>query len=200
MYQPGYPAANPVGAYFFWAAMVILGLAFYPTILYVHSRLSQYRRRLTRLGTFWMVVGSIGFVLVGLVPQDSLNFLLPSVSNSSILSYIIGKFHEVSTGMDVVGIIFGQVAYWIAIHNGKVLVNHKLDIFNICLWWGAIALGVVSAAGAYLVFHTDWTAQVPLSISVFFTFGTWERIFYGLIVSYFGIISLMIPNGLKTRE
>jgi hypothetical protein len=106
----------------------------------------------------------------------------------------------VSTGIGVAGILFGQVAYWIAIRNGKVPVNHKLDIFNICLWWGALALGVVSAAGAYLVFHSDWTAQVPLSISPFFTFGLWERIFYGLIVSYLGIIGLMIPNELKTRE
>ncbi|HMF34491.1 MAG TPA: hypothetical protein VKK79_23920 [Candidatus Lokiarchaeia archaeon] len=200
LYQPNDLAANPVGAYFFWAAMVTLGLIFFPTILYVHPRLSQYRMRLTRLGSFWMAIGGIGFLLVGFVPQGTLDFLLPSVGSGGILHYIVEKFHEVCTGMGVIGVLFGQIVYWIAIRNGKVPVNHKLDVLNICIWWGAFILGAISAGGAYLVFQTDWTGQIPLNISLFFTFGVWERIFYGLIVSYFGIIGLMIPDRLDLSK
>ncbi len=57
LYDPSYPAANPIGEYFFWASMIIVGLLIFAMIAYVHPRFMQGAKRMDYPGYFIYAFG-----------------------------------------------------------------------------------------------------------------------------------------------
>ena len=74
LYDPSYPAANPIGEYFFWASMIIVGLLIFAMIAYVHPRFMQGAKD----GLSWVLYlcfwGVLDFYL--LVPSPSIHWIL----------------------------------------------------------------------------------------------------------------------------
>ena len=185
LYNPDHPEYNPVGAYFFWATMVTAGTLIIIMICYVHPRLVQVKKGFTRFGTFWMVIGGIGLLLVGLVPQHTLDF-------------ISSKFHEYSAIVGAVGVLFGAGCYGLTVIKGKIPVNRKLNIGITVMWWTLIALIVISVAGAYGGINPDWSGQDPIpGVSPFFSIAIWEKTAFWVMVTYLGLIGALVPDRIE---
>jgi len=184
LYNPSHPEYNPVGAYFFWGTMATTGLLTIAMIVYVHPRLAHVKKGITIFGTFWMLVGAIGFLLVGLVPQHTLDFISP-------------RFHEISAVVALIGALFGAAFYGLAMITGKPPLNRKLFILITVLMWGLIGLIVLSAGGAYLVFGTDWAGQTPIpNLSPLFSIAICEKVGFWVWIAYMGLIGALIPDHL----
>lgn len=68
-------AANPTGWYFFTIGTIVAGTCLIPLFLFLDRRLAatwrgRWGRALSALTTLALITGSVGFVLVGIFPQD----------------------------------------------------------------------------------------------------------------------------------
>jgi hypothetical protein len=176
---------NPIGFIFFQIAMAISGLIMIPTIIYVHPKLWKYSRLNTALGTIFMILGVIGFLLVGLIPNDTLD---------------IEKFHEISAGVGFLGVAIACMFYFFAIKIRKIPVNLKLFNIMIIVWWTGILLTGIFFAIASLYYdptydlgwyNYEWgLAGVP----VIFSFALWERVMYCIMFLALWAGVKMIPE------
>ncbi|MBD3350539.1 MAG: hypothetical protein GF364_03535 [Candidatus Lokiarchaeota archaeon] len=146
-----------------------------------------------KLGTFFMLLGGIGFILMGLVPADVVN---------------IDQFHEISAGVGFGGIFFANFLYANCLdqvaREGKV--NKWLHIgLQIC-WW-ILIIGVVITypiAEFYFKekFDLGWYSAEwgEAGVSPIFSFALWERIGFIVGCIYTGGLGWLLPANIKKSE
>ncbi|MHA1339750.1 MAG: hypothetical protein ACTSRZ_16660 [Promethearchaeota archaeon] len=141
-----------------------------------------------KFGTFFLILGGIGFILMGLIPDDVISS--------------IKKFHEICAGIGFAGILFADLCYTNvldqAMKDGKI--NKKMHIFSQILWWFLIIGTIVTYGIAELYYKPlhnlgwygpEWgEAGVPW----IFSFSVWER--FGVIVgyAYLGLLGWILPE------
>ena len=139
-----------------------------------------------KIGTFFLLLGGIGFILMGFFPADALP---------------IRGLHEASAGVGFGGIFFANMWYsrvlGMVSKQGKV--SRKLHIAMQAIWLFLI----VGTAVTYLIaelyykelydlgwYDIDWgEAGVPW----IFSFAVWERIGFITGCAYLGLMGYLLP-------
>jgi hypothetical protein len=182
LYNSSYPEYNPIGAYFFWAAMVLAGSLVLIMMLYSHPRIAQGKKFWARFGSFWMLLSGIGFLLTGLIKQHTLDF-------------ISTKFHEITAAVGAFSIFVGAACYGLATLQNKIPVKKNICIITFIVFMGLFIAMIVSAAGAFLVYDFNWSTQTPQpGVSPFFCMSLLEKIGYVVLVVYLGLMGLLLPD------
>lgn len=143
-----------------------------------------------KLGTFFLLMGGIGFVLMGVIPDG----ITPALDET--------KLHEVSAGIGFGGILFANILYANSLDQvaraGKV--SKKIHYALQGLWWFLI-LGVLITypiAEFYYKekydlgwYDPEWgEAGVPW----IFSFSVWERIGFIVGCAYLGGMGYLLPK------
>lgn len=180
---------NLVGFVFFQAAMVVVGLLVLPTALYVHPHLAPYRKGAVGLGTLCMLVGAVGFLLTGFIPDG----LVESVD----------KLHEITSGAGFGGILLASFFYGLAVNKAKAedqLAQPRVNVIITIMWWVALVLTGLAFGVAELVikpaydlgwYGPEWAAA---GIHPVVSFAVWERVMFGVGLAYLGLMVLMIRD------
>ncbi len=181
---------NPVGFYFFQASMVLVGILMIPVAMYVHPRLTHFHENFTRLGSFFMVMGAIGFILTGLIPDGVIE---------------INKLHEITAGLGFGGVLFAALFYWFPLKNAENNINQKVSMLITLLWWIPLILTIITYGYAEFVikdqFNLGWYGPSwrEAGISPFFSFSVWERVLFGVMLAYLELLPIMIPEDIEEK-
>jgi hypothetical protein len=93
---------NPKGWFFFSIGMIIMGIMFFPLILYYHHRMLIISEWAAWLGTILQILGTIGIILVALFPDNE-------EEESFYKDLQSGKLHNVFAGILFVGLGIGNL-------------------------------------------------------------------------------------------
>ena len=170
--------------------MIIVGLLIFAMIAYVHPRFMQGAKGWTILGTLFMLLGGFGFLLVGAIPQHTLDF-------------ISKRFHEISAEIGGGGVIIGAMFYGLASVRGKLTVNRKICWLIFMMYLTFIVLLLSSLYGAYIMGidpHWGDSFSTPQNFSPYFAFAIWEKIGYWLMVSYLGLMGVLLPDNVENLK
>jgi hypothetical protein len=185
---------NPIGFIFFQIAMTLMGVLSIPVVLYVHPRLIGIAEKKggVRLGSFWLLMGAIGFLLTGLIPDGVVT--IPEWD----------KFHEITAGLGSLGIIFAAFFYFSPCKNAGEKINQKVLWIITAVWWIPIILTGIAYGLAELMVKEVWYAQCNLGwygaewgecgVSWFYSFAVWERVLFTVMVIYQLLLVKMIPE------
>ena len=116
---------NPVGYIFFQIALSLFGILIIPVLIYVHPRLMEIaknKKTLVVLGSFFLALGSVGFILTGFIPDGTVT--IPEFD----------KFHEITSGMGFLGVMFAAFFYFWPMVRSKQRINKKM-LLAITLMW-----------------------------------------------------------------
>ncbi|HMB65279.1 MAG TPA: DUF998 domain-containing protein [Patescibacteria group bacterium] len=184
---------NPVGYIFFQIALTILGILILIITFYIHPQMLTLEKNQgqTKLGSFFLLLGGIGFVLTGLIPDGTIE--IPGWD----------KFHELTSGLGAIGVLLAAFFYWLPTKNAKDKINQKYVKINIALWWIPLVLAGFAYGYAELVikprYDLGWYGPEwgEAGVSGFYSFSVWERILFAVIIIYMGILVLMVPKSTK---
>ncbi|MBD3353300.1 MAG: DUF998 domain-containing protein [Candidatus Lokiarchaeota archaeon] len=185
---------NPIGYIFFQIASCISACLFIPTLLYIHPKLKKLNKPLTYIGSFFFFIGFIGFLLVGVIPDDS----IPALNELTG-----GKFHEVCAILGVVGFLFASFFYfWPMKKDGGDQINQKLLNIRAIIVWSAIILTAVGYGLGVLLYEETYgwcdESWAVAGISPFFSFGLWERVLFGIMFLSIAMTGYIIPNSIES--
>jgi hypothetical protein len=203
---------SPIGFIYFQFWGLVFGIFIIHILPYIHQRLAVYGDypfsygvplfdkimknfidkvkwkaiNNVRRGSFFLMLGGIGFILMGFFPADALP---------------VEKLHEISAGVGFGGIFFANWFYtrvlYLASNDGRI--SRKLQVISQIMWWFLI----IGTAVTYLIaelyykemydlgwYDTDWgDAGVP----VIFSFPVWERIGFIIGCAYLGLLGYLLP-------
>jgi hypothetical protein len=111
------PDANPNGAIYFQLAMGALGLLLLLAAIDIHPRMTAFQKGWTRVGTLWLIIGSVGFLLMCFISR-------------AMAETIASKFHEICAGVGALGVLLAVACYDFAQWTpGKFKPPNKLVAF-----------------------------------------------------------------------
>lgn len=204
---------SPIGFMYFQLWGIVFGVFIIHILPYIHQKMLIYRDypfsygfpiidkimknfvdkikwkavENVKRGTFFLLLGGIGFILMGLIPNDATN---------------INMLHEITAGVGFGGIFFANLFYsrvlGLASKDGKI--DKKLHLISQLIWWFLI----IGTAVTYLIaelyykplydlgwYDLDWgLAGVP----VIFSFALWERIGFIVGCAYLGMMGYILPE------
>ena len=162
--------------------MVVLGVLVLILMLYAHPRLAQGKKFWIRFGSLWMLIGAIGFLLTGLIPQHTLDF-------------ISTKFHEDTAAVGALGAFLGAICYGLGGRINKAPLNRTVCLIIFIMWVVFFVIILVSAYGGYFIYHINWSnQQTPLAnVNPFFGMSLLEKIGFWMLVAYLGLMGPLFP-------
>ncbi len=177
---------NPIGWIFFQIAMVISGIVIIPVALNVQKIFLELQKGNGLFGILFLYIGAIGFLLTGLIPDDTLP---------------INKLHEITAGLGFGGVMFAAFfLFWASLKGMETKIDKKSLIIITILWWIPLILTIIAYAWAELVikeqydlgwYGIEWGNA---GISPFFSFAVWERILYVVMFAYLWLLPKSIKN------
>ncbi len=177
---------NPIGFFFFQAAMVVVGVLVIPAALYLHPKLKTQHAVASLLGSLCMALGFVGFLLTGVIPDDTLP---------------IDKFHEITAGVGFGGILLASFFYGFAVSRavkGGQVTDKRVQYIITAMWWGGLLLTGAAYGVAELVikpaYDLGWysCAWAQAGISPILSFALWERVMLAIAVIYLWLMVLLI--------
>ncbi|MHA1871445.1 MAG: hypothetical protein ACTSXF_10885 [Promethearchaeota archaeon] len=198
---------NPFGFYGFQISLVCIGIGVLYIFLYSHPRIVALNKSIDRsqkmfffdklmtlrimvyFGSFWMIIGALGLLLTGFIPDNTITS--------------IKKFHEITSGMGFGGVMFASFFYFFTFKYSTDKISKKLLIFLTLLWWTGIILTAVAYGIAELHYKplydlgwygADWGAA---GVPVFYSFALWERIDFAIMIIYTGLLEYLIPQNIE---
>jgi hypothetical protein len=184
----GHMSDNPVGFYFFQLSMTMVGVMVIPMVFYIHPRIVKYQRGNAVLGSFFLLIGGIGFLMTGLIPDGVVH--IPEWD----------KFHEISAGLGFGGILFAAWFYFWPIRKAGDIFGRRVILFLLLLWWVPLILTGVSYGVAELVIkeqhNLGWYGPEwgEAGVSGFFSFAVWERVLFTVMLVYLGALGYILPE------
>jgi len=203
---------SPIGYIYFQFWGLVFGIFIIHILPYIHQRVAAYGDKEfsygapfvdnimkvfiqkvkwkaienVKRGSFFLLLGGIGFILMGFFPADALP---------------IDKLHEISAGVGFGGIFFANFWYSrvLGIVSKEGAFSRKLYIVSQAIWLFLI----IGTAVTYLIaelyykelydlgwYDADWgVAGVP----VIFSFPVWERIGFIIGCAYLGLMGYLLP-------
>ncbi len=189
LYKPQQPEANPLGARFFWGAMVLTSLLVAFMTAFVHPRLVVSNKFFTYCGSAYFIAGAVGIMLVGIFPRRSLDI-------------IHTQLHEYSAVLGAIGVGMGVLCYFLSILVGRVQVRRAVNT-SLMVVWGLLAIGIgLSAAISYAGINQNWTGETPIpGVSPFFSIALWEKISFCVLILYLGAVgAIFSPEVCPSRR
>jgi hypothetical protein len=188
---------NPIGFILFQFAMTILGILILIVVFYVHPNLSKLvdRKGSVKIGSFWLLMGGLGFVLTGLIPDGVVK--IPDWD----------KFHEITAGLGTIGVIFAALFYFRPVKKAGPQINQKLLWVITAVWWIPLLFTGIFYGIAELLVKEVWFESCHLGwyserwgecgVPGYYSFAVWERVIFGIIVIYQGMLIKLIPESNK---
>ncbi len=177
---------NPIGWIFFQIAMVISGIAIIPVAIYVQKTFVTLQKGNGIIGILFLYIGSIGFLLTGFIPDDTLP---------------INKLHEITAGLGFGGVMFAAFfLFWASLKGLDTKIDKKTLINITILWWIPLIITIIAYAWAELVikeqYNLGWysIAWQEAGVSPFFSFAVWERVLYVVMFLYLWLLPKSIKN------
>ncbi|MCF2141489.1 MAG: hypothetical protein K9W44_15650 [Candidatus Lokiarchaeota archaeon] len=110
---------NPKGWLYFTFSFIVIGLSFIPLIFYIHSRVVLIERWWGRLGSLFLIEGSIGIIIIAFFPDvHGADFFQDMTLGKAHVLISTVTFLLFSAGFTIYGILFLVNAYP-NIHRGK---------------------------------------------------------------------------------
>lgn len=186
---------NPNGWLFFSFSFIVGSVSFFPLILYLHRRVLQISDIGAWIGTVLLFIGSIGFILTALIPDEYGYDFLEDVS--------LGKAHNIvailgvigfSAGLFVYGFLF-FIDYWPCFHKNRESFYAKLSVFPIFFPFTIIGIGLLITQIIAYRLKVEWPGPGILS------FPLWEwMLTFAFFFTIYGL-SLRLPSKIpETRE
>lgn len=188
--------ANPQGFLILSLGISFLGVIIIPLPGFIHRRLKLICRGTSTLGTFFFILGIIGFIFMGIIYEGT-----PGIPS---------RTHENLAAVGFLGMLIG-IFWWgwpmikdeLPRYNGKNQFNKKLQILGAVLLWFAV-LGMGSAALYLEVVDNNWgwvgIEWVEMGISPLLSFALWEWLLVIFLLIYLPMLVMMIPVEVQPLE
>jgi hypothetical protein len=170
---------------FFQIAMVISGVVIIPVAQEVKKTMIELQKANGIIGIIFLYLGAIGFLLTGLIPDDTLP---------------IKKLHEITAGLGFGGVLFAAFfLFWPSLKGINSIVDKRILISITLLWWIPLIIFIYAYGWAELVikeqYNLGWYSieWEEAGVSPFYSFAVWERILYVIMFIYLWLL----PKSIK---
>jgi hypothetical membrane protein len=195
LFTPGSESdGNPLGSYYLAIGLIVTGVMMVPFAMYLFRKLKVIWRKVALVGAAFMVLGCVGLVLLGSVPDTA----------------ALDPIHQGNAGITAVGFIFSFIAFWLIMRNDRQLQHGGKRQFDRWAMVAAYSVMWVAAVGMllsqFIRFEiTDSLAITDLSfiqtgLSVFLSLPLWEWVFFLSIIAYIVLLALMVPANVEALE
>lgn len=176
----GNPIFNPLGWFLFSMAFIFLAMTFIPCVLYLHKKLEQIYKVVTKIGTIFNFIASIGMFMLALFPN--LDILMIPHATAAILAFG--------------GMVSGAICYWYVMIKDTITraIKNKETLIIIILISIVLLLSTILIIGLLqIVDLTIFINTTPIFLAAPF----WEWMLLFSLTFHVLIIGLIVPKKVR---